>query len=316
MNPVLAAQYTANQSTTEDCEGPLRITISTAGTISNAWVITSAGSGGADVGVYQNSSINLGGFTNTGTITATANPGWDAIGIYKFTSSIKTTLTNTGSITGTATTTGSGYGIYNYITATITTLINSNSITGSSTGSGSGYGISNDQTSSIITTLTNTGSITGTSTSGAAFGIKNSGTITTLNNSQGAGNSAGALTYGGVLPLLCRPRTYTVCHGGPQGVRRPGLDRTRSRRAGCSAGLRWLPRRHSGRWCPAGAVTQADSSVASMERTFHRTLRRRKSVANVPRHARDSRTARWGHGVDNQEWGGHQVDAVLRGYQS
>jgi hypothetical protein len=200
MNPVLAAACTADTSTIANCTGPLTISTTTAGTISNAWVITSAGSGGADVGVYQNSSINLGGFTNTGTITATANPGWDAIGIYKFTSSIKTTLTNTGSITGTATTTGSGYGIYNYITATITTLINSNSITGSSTGSGSGYGISNDQTSSIITTLTNTGSITGTSTSGAAFGIKNSGTITTLNNSQGAGNAAGALTYTGVLP--------------------------------------------------------------------------------------------------------------------
>jgi hypothetical protein len=200
MNPVLAAACTADTSTIADCTGPLDITISTAGTISNAMVITSTGSSGSVIGVDQDGSISLGGFTNTGTITATATSNWSGFGIYKYTSSIKTTLTNTGSITGTAAGSGSGYGIYNHTTATITTLINSNSITGSSTGSGSGYGIVNSTISSSITTLTNTGSITGTSASGAAFGILNVGTITTLNNSQGAGNAAGALTYTGVLP--------------------------------------------------------------------------------------------------------------------
>lgn len=200
MNPVLAAACTANASTTADCTGPLTISTTTAGTISNAYVITSTGSSGSVIGVDQIASISLGGFTNTGTITATAASGWSGFGIYKFTSSIKTTLTNTGSITGTAAGSGSGYGIYNHTTATITTLINSNSITGSSTGSGSGYGIVNSTISSSITTLTNTGSITGTSASGLAYGIYNVGTITTLNNAQGAGNAAGALTYTGVLP--------------------------------------------------------------------------------------------------------------------
>ena len=64
------------------------------------------------------------------------------------------------------------------------------------------------------------------------------------------------------------------------------LDRAASLRAGCSAGIRWLPRRHPGRWCPAGAVTQASESVASMERTCHSTLRRRlisSSVSLTPR---------------------------------
>lgn len=200
MNPVLAAACTANASTTADCTGPLTISTTTAGTISNAYVITSTGSSGSVIGVDQIASISLGGFTNTGTITATAASDWSGFGIYKFTSSIKTTLTNTGSITGTAAGSGSGYGIYNHTTATITTLINSNSITGSSTGSGSGYGIVNSTISSSITTLTNTGSITGTSASGLAYGIYNVGTITTLNNAQGAGNAAGALTYTGVLP--------------------------------------------------------------------------------------------------------------------
>ncbi|NQW70965.1 MAG: hypothetical protein HQ457_11340 [Betaproteobacteria bacterium] len=109
MNPVLAAQYTANQSTTEDCEGPLRITISTAGTISNANVITSIGS---NAGVSQG-TINLDGFSNTGTITS-AN--YD----YFNTGGSITNFQNFGTITG-----GTGYsaGFYTQI-GVVTNFLN------------------------------------------------------------------------------------------------------------------------------------------------------------------------------------------------
>ena len=183
-NPVLAAACANNTSTTTNCTGPLNITISNAGTISNAWEITSTGSSGLVYGVYQNTA--LGGFSNTGTITATATGSGEGLGIYN--NGPITTLTNTGSIASTSTGYGRGWGIYNG--GTITTLNNSSSITGTSTDS-YGFGIYNY---GIITTLTNTGSITGTSASGAAFGINNAGTITTLNNAQST------LTYTDVLP--------------------------------------------------------------------------------------------------------------------
>jgi hypothetical protein len=213
MNPVLAAACADNTSTTVNCSYLLINSSLPSTTITNAYVITSTSA----EGVFQEASITLGGFNNTGTITSVVKgyliyPG-ASIGTLTNSGSITgagtifgvgiitqpgygiiTTLTNTstGSISGTATGSGSGYGIDNESGSTITTLSNSGSITGTSTGSGSGYGILNY--AGTITTLTNTGSITGTSATGTAFGINNTGTITTLNNAQGN------LTYTGVLP--------------------------------------------------------------------------------------------------------------------
>ena len=213
MNPVLAAACADNTSTTVNCSYLLINSSLPSTTITNAYVITSTSA----EGVFQEASITLGGFNNTGTITsvvkgyliypnatittltnsgsitgAGTSSGWGIITQPGY--GIITTLTNTstGSISGTATGSGSGFGIDNESGSTITTLSNSGSISGTSTGSGSGYGIFNY--AGTITTLTNTGSITGTSATGTAFGINNAGTITTLNNAQSN------LTYTGALP--------------------------------------------------------------------------------------------------------------------
>jgi len=204
MNPVLAAACSANTSTTADCVGPLTISTTTEGTISNAYVITSTGSHG----VYQ-TAFNLGGFTNTGTITSAASTSGfmgSSAGYMLGAGSVGntiSTLTNSGLISGTSAGSEDVFGIYigsqwnanngnSYTSyATITTLNNNGSISGVGSSSGNAYGIYNE---GIITTLTNSGSITGTSTSGSAFGIVNRGTIGILNNSQTN------LPYYGVLP--------------------------------------------------------------------------------------------------------------------
>ena len=216
-NPVLAAACTANASTTADCTGPLTISTTTAGTISNANVITSTGSSG---GVQQNAGITLGGFSNTQTITSQSSgyfnygaitsftntgsiTGTDTtffgVGINNQTGATVTTLTNSGSITGASSRIdgSGGSGIYNHSGVTITTLTNSNSgsITGTATGSAKGNGIWNY--GGLITTLTNAGSITGTSASGTAYGIYNEATITTLTNTGSiTGTSASGTAYG------------------------------------------------------------------------------------------------------------------------
>ena len=202
INSTLAAGCTANQSTTENCDGWLVInSVPSTATISNAYQITTTI---VDrFGVISSTSFS--GFTNTGTISAA-----NAIGYYNFNSNI-TNFQNSGTITG-----GKDSGFYTQV-GVVTNFVNTASglITGplgvwaasnitnfnnagrivGTTSQGLYVGVGGGN--ATIATLTNTGTIVGAASSTGIRVAPADGSIATLNNAQGA---SGALTYSGKLP--------------------------------------------------------------------------------------------------------------------